>query len=117
MSDLWVILGAVLTSVAGSVTAISVIIKPLKGKVDDIVAKEIEKEKEEQRMKSLEGWTGNQQNDLDNLNEGVVILAGAVEALLDHTIVKQGGNGKCTKAQEEVGDFLREKALSKKSHK
>lgn len=85
--------------------------------MDDIVARELEKEKEEQRMKSLEGWTGNQQNDLDNLNEGVVILASAVGALLDHAIVKQEGNGKCHKAQEEVEDFLREKALSKKSHK
>ncbi len=72
---------------------------------------------EEQRLQSLEGWTGNQQNDLDNLNEGVVILAGAVEALLDHAIQKQEGNGKCHKAQEEVEVYLKEKALSKKSHK
>lgn len=117
MSDLWVVLCAGLTSVAGSVTAISVIIKPLKGKVDDIVAKEIEKEKEEQRMKTLEGWTGSQQEDLDDFNEGLVILAGAVEALLDHAIEKQEGNGKCHKAQEEVEGFLRDKALSKKSRK
>lgn len=117
MSDLWVVLSAALTSVAGSVTAISVIIKPLKGKVDDIVAKEIEKEKEEQRMKNLEGWTESQQDDLDEFNEGLVILASAVGALLDHVIVKQEGNGKCHDAQEEVDNFLREKALSKKSHK
>lgn len=116
MSDIFMSVGTVLSSIAGSVSAISVVIKPLKGKVDDIVAREIEKEKEKQRMESLEGWTGNQQNDLDNLNEGVVILASAVEALLDHAIEKQEGNGKCHKAQEEVEGFLRDKALSKMSH-
>ncbi len=107
----------ILGSVAGSLTAVSVVIKPLKGKVDNIVAQELEKQKEEQRIQALEGWTGSQQEDLEDFNKGLVTLAGAVDALLDHAIVKQGGNGKCHKAQEEVESFLREKSLAKKSHK
>lgn len=112
-----VILGAGLTSLAGFMTSFSIAIKPLRTKVDDIIEKEIAKEKEEQRILSLEGWTGNQQDDIDDFNEGLVLLASAVGALLDHAIVKQNGNGKCHKAQEEVAEYLRDKALSKKSHK
>lgn len=115
MSDWLIAVGAILASIAGSVASVSTIIKPLKEKVDDIVAKEVEKEREEQRMKNLEGWTGSQQEDLDDFNKGLVILAGAVEALLDHAIEKQEGNGKCHRAQEEVEGFLRDKTLSKKS--
>ncbi|MFI3254517.1 MAG: hypothetical protein R3Y63_09310 [Eubacteriales bacterium] len=98
---------------AGGIYAVEKLSVPIK-KLMNIGKKN---QTEEQRLQSLEGWTGNQQNDLDYLNEGVVILAGAVEALLDHAIVKQEGNGKCHKAQEEVGKYLKEKALSKKSHK
>lgn len=99
--------------VAGGIYAVEKLSVPVK-KLMNVGKKN---QTEEQRLQSLEGWTGNQQNDIDNLNEGVVILAGAVEALLDHAIVKQEGNGKCHKAQEEVEEYLKEKALSKKSHK
>ncbi|MFI3254465.1 MAG: hypothetical protein R3Y63_09050 [Eubacteriales bacterium] len=72
---------------------------------------------EEQRLQGLEGWTGNQQDDIDLLNEGFVTMARAVEAILDHIIVKQEGNGKCHAAQKEVDDFLKKKSLAKKSKK
>lgn len=72
---------------------------------------------EENRIQKIEGWTGNQQDDLDLLNEGFVILARAQAAILDHIIVKQEGNGKCHAAQKEVDDFLKKKSLAKKSRK
>lgn len=117
MQEIGALILVVLTSVGSAVAAMTNILKPIKKQMDDIVEKELEKEKEEQRMQKLEGWTGNQQEDLEFFNEGLVILASAVEALLDHAIEKQNGNGKCHKAQEEVDAFLREKSLAKKSHK
>ncbi|MFI3253532.1 MAG: hypothetical protein R3Y63_04220 [Eubacteriales bacterium] len=74
-------------------------------------------ETEEQRIKKIEGWTGNQQDDIDLLNEGFVILARGQEAILDHIIVKQEGNGKCHAAQREIDDYLKKKSLAKKSCK
>ncbi len=117
MSEFLTVVLVILTSVGSAVAAVSNIIKPMKKQIDDIVAKEIEKEKEEQRMKSLEGWTESQQEDLEAFNEGLIIVAGAVAALLDHVIEKQNGNGKCHQSREDLQSFLRKKALGKKSHK
>lgn len=76
----------------------------------------LEKKALQGKLNKLDSWTGNQQADIDKLNEGVVLLAVSVNALIDHAIEKQEGNGKCHDAQKELDKYLRDKALNKKSH-
>lgn len=84
---------------------------------DEWLKEAMEKRDLEEKLKKLDRWTGNQQDDIEDHNEGLVILARTQAAILDHIIVKQEGNGKCHAAQKEVDEYLKKKSMAKKSHK
>lgn len=114
-----VILGAfvmVMVSIKKGLDMIMGIVNPIQEWQEKEIAKRLEEESEKQQLEKLKAWTERQQNDLQELNRGLIIVAGAVDALIDHAIVKQEGNGKCHKARDEVESFLKEKALQMKSH-
>lgn len=106
----------VLVAVKKGLDMVMGIINPIQEWQEKEIIKRLEEESEKQQLERLRAWTVRQQDDLGELNRGLIIVASAVEALIDHAIVKQEGNGKCHRAQQRVEAFLEEKALQMKSH-
>ncbi len=113
----WTFLANLLITLGAVLGAVGVMVKPLKTQMDGIVKRELQNQENENRIQKIEKWTQNQQNDIDELNRGVVTSLQADYALLDHAIEKQGGNGKCHKARDSVELYLKQKSLGLNSHK
>jgi hypothetical protein len=98
----WQLIAGFLITLASVITALKVIIAPIKKRLDKIVSNE-------ERVGKLESWTEKQQNDLEDVSCKLALVFDASLALLDHAIIKQDGNGKCHDAQTAMNDYIQAK--------
>jgi hypothetical protein len=108
--EIWQMVTGFVVTIAAVITAMKTITAPIKKKLNDI--SNIEK-----RVADLESWTEKQQDDLQDVTEKLTLVFNATLALLDHAITKQGGNGECHKAQEEMNLYIQSKLAQLKSYK
>jgi hypothetical protein len=101
--EIWQMVTGFVITIAAVITAMKTITAPIKKKLKDIA--------------DLESWTEKQQDDLQDVMNQLALTFNATLALLEHAITKQGGNGECHKAQEEMNLYIQSKMARLNSYK
>jgi hypothetical protein len=108
--ELWQMITGLIITAAAVITAMKTLTAPIRKKLDEVVSVK-------ERVVKLEAWTEKQQEDLQDVSKRVGLTFDATLALLDHTIIKQGGNGDCHKAQDAMNEYIQGKISRLKSYK